>query len=75
MSMADLAIFVLTTDNRHTNRVLYPLLRMRAHGVIRTAPSRYWPVEGRARVTVRHCISVDNSMPLYPKVSLSYPVQ
>ncbi len=30
----DLAIFVLTTDDRHTNGMLYPLLRMRARGVI-----------------------------------------
>jgi hypothetical protein len=37
----DLAIFVLTTDNRqtdththtHKNRFLYPLLRMRARGI------------------------------------------
>ena len=29
---SDLAIFVLTTDDRQINRLLYPLLHMRAWG-------------------------------------------
>ncbi len=48
----DMAIFVWITGDRRTNQLLYPLLRMRAHG-INIASLRYNYIHVARRPTTR----------------------